>query len=584
MIFANDDLADNMRLDKAKRNVAEASQYFENDVVSIARIISMYYPLEILKMAAWEERRIHLSKNDQSSILEASFLPLLVQSIVQSKKFYSEKGFSANRDIKEKDWNRIKTLTKDAFKRLTWYIENYAVIQVKEGHIASSHYTLYRDSLLNQFCFPTLPDEVEEQYRELAQSIFVEDEDNVSNLLSIDSSFFVNELSKICDNGKNGISNLSSESSIIHAEIDLKVAQLKKADPSKSEKELLSKVIRDGGYSYKLDELRRKRDDFDLFEVERISLLSTNVLKQFSVAVGSFEGDFLKDGFMIATKKPFLRFADRFYLFTGRTFFSSLPVVIKEAGLIKSDKLQKLFSTYILKLFNETDSVDVYQWRGNRFDIALLPTLKWKNWFDDSIRFESVVGQIEEEKIRKPQLGHKRLLVYCDNNQKLEQLDEKTFSISLCEIIRICKDESLTKQFYHTLLGPFQYEKGEMAIFDDVIDDDYINEEASQDEIEPLSSDVEFEYDSQDDDEKANEIEKKYNQEEEKSFDYGYKLPTVEELENLKERYALPDKFKNERVIEELDALETDEFDQESIDDELPSLENEELADIDDDD
>ena len=42
MIFANDDLADNMRLDKAKRNVAEASQYFENDVVSIARIISMY--------------------------------------------------------------------------------------------------------------------------------------------------------------------------------------------------------------------------------------------------------------------------------------------------------------------------------------------------------------------------------------------------------------------------------------------------------------------------------------------------------------------------------------------------------------
>ena len=28
-------------------------------------------------------------------------------TLSKSKKFYSEKGFSANRDIKEKDWNRI---------------------------------------------------------------------------------------------------------------------------------------------------------------------------------------------------------------------------------------------------------------------------------------------------------------------------------------------------------------------------------------------------------------------------------------------------------------------------------------------
>ena len=88
MIFQNNNLADTMRLDKAKRNVQEALVYFENDVVSIAKIISMYYPLEMLKMAAWEERRIHLSKNDDLSKMEASFLPLLLESIVQSKKFY----------------------------------------------------------------------------------------------------------------------------------------------------------------------------------------------------------------------------------------------------------------------------------------------------------------------------------------------------------------------------------------------------------------------------------------------------------------------------------------------------------------
>ena len=418
MIFANDDLADNMRLDKAKRNVQEASQYFENDVVSIARIIAMYYPLEILKMSAWEERRIHLSKNDKASMMEASFLPLLLQSIVQSKKFYSEKGFSANRDIKEKDWNRIKALSKDAFKRLTWYIENYAVIQVKEGVISPNHYTIYRDTLLNQYCYPTLPDEIEEQVKELAHSIFVDDESNVKAILGVDANFFANELSKICDNGKNGISELSSESSILHAEIDLKIAKLKSEDPSKSEKELMSRVIREGGYSYKLEELRRKRDDFDLFEVERVTLLSTQALKQLSATVGSYEGDFIKDGFMSATLKPFLRFADRFYLFTGRTLFSSLPVSFKEAGIISNDKLQKLFSNYILKLFYETDSVDVYQWRGNRFDISLLPTLNWKNWFNEPAHFESTLLQIEEEKSRKPQLGHTRLIVFPNNDQK----------------------------------------------------------------------------------------------------------------------------------------------------------------------
>ena len=220
MIFQNNNLADTMRLDKAKRNVQEALVYFENDVVSIAKIISMYYPLEMLKMAAWEERRIHLSKNDDLSKMEASFLPLLLQSIVQSKKFYSEKGFSANRDIKEKDWNRIKALNKDAVKRLLWYIENYSVVQVKENNVSAAHYILYRDSLVKQFFFPYYSDEELSSCSILAHSVFSKDEENVEKILGCDANFLVKELSKICENGRHGISQLSQDSTLLHNEID----------------------------------------------------------------------------------------------------------------------------------------------------------------------------------------------------------------------------------------------------------------------------------------------------------------------------------------------------------------------------
>ena len=77
MIFGDDSLAASIRPDKAKRNIQEAKQYFRNDVSSIAKIISAYYPLEILKMAAWEERRVHLSAKNELSVFEASFLPLI---------------------------------------------------------------------------------------------------------------------------------------------------------------------------------------------------------------------------------------------------------------------------------------------------------------------------------------------------------------------------------------------------------------------------------------------------------------------------------------------------------------------------
>ena len=500
MIFGDDSLAASIRPDKAKRNIQEAKQYFRNDVSSIAKIISAYYPLEILKMAAWEERRIHLSAKNELSVFEASFLPLILQSVVQSSEFFTDRGFSANRDVKKKDWDRLKSLSKDAAKRLLWFIENTAVDAVHEGRIKGEHYAQYRDTILGQFFFPCLDDEKLQSNEAYSQVIFSGDEDRLKELTGSDASFVVGELKKICDNGRTGISRLSEDSRLIHEEIDAKIKALREKEPERSEKELMGRVIREGGYSYRLDDLKHKRDDMDLFEVERVSLLSTSVLKLFSASISSYHGDFLEEGYLPATVKPFLRFADRFYCFTGRTLFSSLPVAFIKEGIISQDKLQKFFTAYVLRLFNETDSVDVYQWRGNRFDISLLPSLSWCDVLDRPEVFESKMQSIEEELARKPQKGHTRLVVFPDGAEKLHKRGDASFSISLAEIIRTAGDEKLTKEFYRTLLGPFSLEAGDMEEFADVIDDDFVNEEQPQEEIEPLSVEVEYEYDSEDDD------------------------------------------------------------------------------------
>ena len=87
--------------EKAEKNISEALNYVRLDFRNLGEIIGLYHPLEVLKMASWEERRIVRTKaHDPFASASARLMPVLLQSIVQSTCFDVSKGISSNRAIK----------------------------------------------------------------------------------------------------------------------------------------------------------------------------------------------------------------------------------------------------------------------------------------------------------------------------------------------------------------------------------------------------------------------------------------------------------------------------------------------------
>ena len=108
-----------MSKEKADKNIHEALNYLRLDFRNLGELLGLYHPLEVLKLAAWEERRIVRTRSrDPLASASGRLLPVLLQSIIQSTYFKVENGISSNRNIREKDWHRILGLVDDVSKRL----------------------------------------------------------------------------------------------------------------------------------------------------------------------------------------------------------------------------------------------------------------------------------------------------------------------------------------------------------------------------------------------------------------------------------------------------------------------------------
>ena len=108
-LFADFSALSSMSGEKAEKNMQEALNYLGLDMRNIARTMRPYHPLEMLKMAAWEERRVaRLKGDDEFQKLYAHLLPVLTQSVLQSTLYDTSYPASTNRDIKQKDWSRLR--------------------------------------------------------------------------------------------------------------------------------------------------------------------------------------------------------------------------------------------------------------------------------------------------------------------------------------------------------------------------------------------------------------------------------------------------------------------------------------------
>lgn len=572
-----------VRPDKARKNFQEAGNFLVNDLKSVAAIMRQYYPLAILSKAAWHRYEVENShRTDEMALSSARIIPVLLQSVYQSRYYSAQGGFSAQQEVRQKDWDRITSLVDDASRRLVRMMESTAVIAVSEGKISEGDLPEYLDALYHQLFGYTVEREQIDEQKLLFESLFAEDEALVEKTFNTDSRNLVSQLESLSQVFAFGIAETVEQTKALNTQIRAEVDNLRQEKPALTQQLASDEVIAKGGYRKRLMELNQKASGYDLFAVEMNSLLSTQQCLLFSCDASCLD-DVICDGFFSAVIHPFIRFADRFYCFTGSFFYTTIAHALRKIlrstgyGEGYTSKLEKLFNHFVLNLFHQSDVEDVYTFRGFKADIILLPSMRYVNAYKYPSVFSSRLMQRMDEMKRKPQPGHVMLVVDPDSSCPLEKKATDVFHISLEKLASVSLSgdtESFMKKLFET--DDISVEDVEPAVFDEVLFEDELDRSPSADTPIPFDDlpqevllDDDLEYDRTDDDDKARLIEARFDEEELTPQDDGYTPPRLSP-ETI-EQYDLPESLKNEDEEEELEDLDSDDFlddVEEAVDDE----------------
>ena len=573
-----------MSREKAEKNMQEALNYLGLDMKNIARTMRPYHPLEMLKMAAWEERRIARTKGkDRLQSLYAHLLPVLLQSILQSTLYDTSYPASTNRDIKQKDWNRVLSLAEDSVRRLLKYIESYTVFAVRSGFVSDENAESYRSTLLAQLFPPEEDMESIERYSYLWYGYAFDDEKIIKDKFGTDLKTLLDGLRKIARYGLEGIDKLSEDFSVYKAEMLLLMARKKaEREGSVSDDVLRDEIVQENNWQMRVKDLQARRDDFDLFRPEFAADLQTDVYRTLSRPIGSLDiWEYLKKGLWPATVYPFVPFGSMYFSFVQSHILTyGQRILALNADLYLRDSAAAAAACRLL--FSETDMVGVYSFDGNKVDISILSSMTEVNAFENPAFYESRVHQHEEDKHVKAQDGHKLLILDPDSYGPLEKVSDGVFTSSVYYLIKAANSAAGREEFHRTIFGSLELpEKTDIL---DFLDEDDIDDREVIDDVDDEISD-EYEYDSEDDDEKAKAIEEKEKQLEELSVpEYHQVSRSEEELKKLQDKYELTSELI--KRDEESDA-EADEYERELDDDDysyeegdvLPAEDDEEAED-----
>ncbi len=557
-----------MSKEKAEKNIQEALNYIRLDFKNLGVIIGQYHPLEILKMAAWEERRITRTRpDDQAATASARLLPVLLQSVVQSTSYDVSHGISSNRNIRDKDWQRIRSLSEDVSKRLIRSLECYAVLAVKSGKVAEENALRYRELLFEE-AFPPAEDlERIERFSYMTYVAMKSDDSVIKEKYGTDSVTLVDQVYRIAKRGLEGIDRLSEESTIYKSEVETLMAQKRSLDPTRivTDEDLMHEVIKENGWEGRVSRLAGERDDFDLFRPEFAANLPSRAYETLSVEPGTLDLDgWMLKGLWPATVYPFIRFGNMYFSFVAEHMQSyGLRILQETAGL--SLRYTEATIEAMKLLFREGDEGDVYLFDGNKIDVSILSSLEEVNSFTSPELFQLRMVRRKEEAQKKPRIGHKALIIEPDDFESLRKIGDDVFSCSAYCIIRASEKPEAKKEFCKTIFG--QLEMPEPTEYDAIIDPEEIEDEEKIDD-DVLSDDItdEYEYEAEDEDESEKRIEEKEKLLEESIPEDDINYERSAEIEKLKEKYALTSDII--RKDEEAEA-EADEYEKELDDDDF---------------
>ena len=551
---------------KAKRNVEESKAFLLNDFSSMGKILSSYSPLEMMKMARWEERRVlALGGKDIVKKKSAVLLPILLQSIVESNAF---RPVSSSVEIKLKDWDRIKTLSEDVVRRIARWIDSKVSIAIGERKVTVEDAFGLRSAIEERL----LPSEMDEKTLERESWLLralLEEVPDFQGRFGIDSPSFALNIKNIAKVGLNGIDNLVRDVAVYSQEYSLSEAQLRARGELEGldESEIFNLITKRNHWEGRAKELSNLRDGYSLFMPSYASSLPFSTYGFYSMKAGQLDlMSFLEKGFWPALRYPFIELEGKHYSFVAMhlplflSYFTSVDRILAS-------------SRNVLSIFHLSDC-DTYVYDGNKIEISVLPSVRDTNPILYPSSFSRVVKKRKDELSLQRKLGHKRLIVDPDMVLDMEKKDETVY-VSSSFLYRCTVDRSAKTELLTALLGYLEL-PGSGKEYSMDTEEDLYSTESSTDDLRDDPTTDEYEYDNIDEDEESRLLDERDANIQ--FVEYDRKEASKEEKESMIERYSLTEDLikkseeeeEREFVLDE--ALDDDIFDDSEEDEKLDNI------------
>ena len=532
-LFSPVSVLSKLSLQKAQRNLDDSKTYLFNDFRSIAKILSQYNPLEVMKMSLWEERRIDaVSTKDEVKRRAAVLLPIILQSIVESD-FMEGRGTSL--EVKSKDWERLKSLSEDIVRRLARIIDSLSAIAICNGDSDVVEAEKLRSSIEKRLLPGSVDKESQEREIWRLRSQFEEIPDFQSRMGSDYIAFILN-VQNISRYSLNCIDDLVRDVALYKEEYSLSEAQMRSSGEldGLTEKQIFDKITKKNHWEGRAQSLTDRRDGYSLFMPETYSSLPEEAYAQYSVKAFSLNIDaFISRGFWPAARYPFFEMDGKIYTFVGKhlPFFLSLSCLIDRFLASSRD---------VLSIFNLMDC-DTYSYDGNKIEISVLPSVLDVNpvLYPSSLR--NILRRRKAEDSVQRKLGHKKLVVDPDMEEDMEKKDDVLY-VSSAFLSRATVDKNAKRNLLSSLLGVLELPEEEESIYTET-DDYFEGSEPPLDDVEceKSSYEYEYEYNDEDEDEMSKKLDERYDNL--TLVEYDKTTPTEEEKKSLIDRYSLTDEI-----------------------------------------
>lgn len=516
----------NLSFDKASKNINENYDYLMNNIRGIAKMFKLYYPLELLKLSLWDERKVLSREKDKLKIYSSSLLPILLQSVLISTECTS---YGREREVKNRDWERIKTIAEDSVRRIIRIIDSLTAREIARKSVEIEHAEEYRAIIESRLLFPVVNGDDIHSSSTLLRSLLEEKED-FTELCDTDFVSFSINIEQIARLGLSGIDDLCRDVQLYSDEYRLEEAKLRAEGvlDNKSESEIFSLITEKNHWENRADNLAKTRDGFSLFMVKSATSLSLSTFDFFTSSTSFCDIEScLRKGYWPVSIYPFFDFEKERYTFVGKyiPYFISTSFSLDRGKAAMND---------VLSIFHNIDD-DTFVYDGKYVEITILPSLYEDNLFFDSSSFEKKKSRRREEEEVKSKYGHKRIIVDPDARMSIVKKDE-IFIISASFMYEATINKNTKHTLLNTILGNIDLPQGQ-SVYSELDEDEIDNSDKDSLEIsdEPISDEYEYEYNNEDEDKEAQIIDSRYDEIE--KIEYEKRSET--DIDELKDKYSL---------------------------------------------